>query len=196
MHQSPRAVCPDNDVWLATQLVKRGDDAASVAPIPRHGASRPRQPTETLRPVLPVTRSPSARQDFLILFPGRVSGLCRRLNWTESGVSERCKCSILQQSKKIGEPGFSLSENPDSPLTCGNRVRLRVSVGGGQISLTSFLISGFVHGSYASSPVDPSNLFRPRTLDSPTFAACRSSDGACRSKRRATSRWCWIKCAN
>lgn len=40
-------------------------------------------------------------------------------------VLKQYTCMILQQSKKIGEPGFSLSENPDSPVTCGNRTWFR-----------------------------------------------------------------------
>jgi len=35
---------------------------------------------------------------------------------SRKGVLQQYTCIILQQSKKIGEPGFSLSENPDSPV--------------------------------------------------------------------------------
>ena len=53
--------------------------------------------------------------------------------------------------------------NPDPPETCGNRLSLRASVGGGQISLTSVLKRGFVHVLLCLFALTgPSCLFRPR----------------------------------
>ena len=115
-------------------------------------------------------------------------------------VSKKYSCIILQHPKRWAELGASVRLTPRSALDVRKTPSLRASVGGGQISLTSVLIGGFVTCCCASSPYRPLLSVPAPSFLSSVHQKVLSGDAMVIASGAPFARppglgWCVTKCA-